>query len=64
MPDRHQRLDALTDVQRQVMVLRFLGEAPRTLAEVGELLGLSREQVRAYENEALAYLADPHLAPE
>lgn len=64
MSDRDQRLDGLPDIQRQVVVLRFLGESPRTLAEVGKALGLSREQVRAYEAEALALLAEPDLPPE
>ncbi len=51
-------LDGLPDRQRQVLVWRFgLDGRPRkTLAEVGELLGLSRERVRQMQGRAIASL--------
>jgi RNA polymerase primary sigma factor len=33
-------------------------EEPKTLKEIGERLGLTRERVRQIENEALAKLCD------
>lgn len=57
MREHDPRLDALPTVQREVLLLRFFGDSPKTLAEVGEALGLSREEVRNYETEAFASLA-------
>ena len=46
--------DDLTEVQRRVLTRRFGldGEAPMTLQELGDQLGLSRERVRQIENLA------------
>jgi RNA polymerase sigma factor (sigma-70 family) len=51
-------LDVLPPRERQVIVLRFgiEGEGPKTLAEIGELLGVSRERARQIETQALARL--------
>jgi RNA polymerase sigma factor (sigma-70 family) len=53
-----QALAALPERQRQVLVLRFGLDAgtPRTLQEVGEILGFSRERARQLETSALAAL--------
>jgi RNA polymerase sigma factor (sigma-70 family) len=52
-------LDALPERERQVIVMRFglEGEEPKTLAEIGKRLGLSRERVRQIEVRALERLA-------
>lgn len=51
-------LEALSPRERLVLQLRFglTDGQPRTLAEVGDLLNISRERVRQIENEALRKL--------
>ena len=52
-------LEALTDRERQVVVLRYgLADAePKTLEEIGRRLGLTRERVRQIELDSLKRLA-------
>jgi RNA polymerase primary sigma factor len=54
-----QALSALTDRERQVVVLRYgLADAePKTLEEIGRRLGLTRERVRQIELDSLKRLA-------
>jgi RNA polymerase primary sigma factor len=58
-----QVLDALPDRERQVLVLRFGLDSgtPRTLAEVGSVMGFSRERARQVERDALASLRRPEV---
>ena len=58
-----QALAALPERTRQVLVLRFglASGTPRTLEEVGALLGVSRERVRQIERRALATLRRPEV---
>jgi RNA polymerase primary sigma factor len=53
-------LDQLEEREATVLRLRFglSGEEPKTLKEIGERLGLTRERVRQIESEALAKLAE------
>jgi RNA polymerase primary sigma factor len=53
-------LDQLDERRAAVLRLRFGigGEEPRTLQEIGERLGLTRERVRQIEQEALAQLSE------
>ena len=53
-------LDKLEDREAAVLRLRFGlgGEDPKTLKEIGEILGLTRERVRQIENEALGKLRE------
>ena len=52
-------MDSLTERERQVLRLRFGFEddRPRTLEEVGQFFGVTRESVRQIESKALKKLA-------
>jgi RNA polymerase sigma factor (sigma-70 family) len=52
-------LDSLPRREAEVLKLRFglEGEGPKTLQEIGNLLGVSRERVRQIEAQALARVA-------
>ncbi len=56
-------LDGLPGREREVLVLRFglVDDNPRTLREIGILMGLSRERVRQIESRALSRLRRSHL---
>jgi RNA polymerase primary sigma factor len=58
-----QVLGALPDRERQVLVLRFGLDSgtPRTLEEVGAIMGFSRERARQVERDALAALRSPEI---
>lgn len=51
-------LEQLPEKERKVIELRFglSGEEPKTLREIGEILGISRERTRQLENRALRRL--------
>jgi RNA polymerase primary sigma factor len=53
-------LQALTERERQVLVLRYglVDEEPKTLEEIGKRLGLTRERVRQIELDSLRRLAN------
>jgi RNA polymerase primary sigma factor len=55
-------LSELPDRERQVLELRFglEDDQPKTLREIGEVLGLSRERVRQIESRALNRLRRSH----
>jgi RNA polymerase primary sigma factor len=58
-----QVLNALPERERQVLVLRFGLDSgtPRTLEEVGAVMGFSRERARQVERDALATLRRPEI---
>ncbi len=57
-------LEDLPERERQVLELRYglEDDKPRTLREIGEIMGLSRERVRQLESRALAELRRSHRA--
>jgi RNA polymerase sigma factor (sigma-70 family) len=59
-------LDAIDEREAKVLRMRYGlgGVEPRTLKEIGEILGLTRERVRQIENEALRKLNAQMLAEE
>jgi RNA polymerase sigma factor (sigma-70 family) len=59
-------LPTLPERDRKVIEWRYGldGEEPRTLAQVGERLGVSRERVRQIEKQALAILSETAAARE
>src|SRR5574341_1197766 len=58
-----QVLQALPERERQVLILRFGLDSgtPRTLEEVGAVMGFSRERARQVERDALASLRSPEI---
>ena len=58
-----QVLAALPERERQVLILRFGLDSgtPRTLEEVGAVMGFSRERARQVERDALAALRSPQI---
>lgn len=61
-----QALQCLTQRERQVLMLRFGLDghgSQRELAEVGRMIGLTRERVRQLEQHALTKLRQPEHAP-
>ncbi|MFA9446820.1 RNA polymerase sigma factor RpoD/SigA [Egicoccus sp. AB-alg6-2] len=57
-------LEGLHERERGVLELRYglLGEEPRTLEEIGELYGVTRERIRQIEKKTLAKLRHPSHA--
>jgi RNA polymerase primary sigma factor len=55
--------EVLSRREREVLTLRFGldNTAPRTLEEVSQYLGVTRERVRQIETRALGKLRDPHV---
>lgn len=53
-----QLLDTLTDREKTILIHRFglFDQEPKTLSEVGQLVGISRERVRQIENRLLKKL--------
>ncbi len=57
----HRAVDDLPDRERQILNLRYgLGESvePKSLEEIGRMMGITRERVRQLEAEALRRLAE------
>ena len=56
----HRLLDSIDEREATVLRMRYAlgGTEPKTLKEIGEILGLTRERVRQIENEALKKLKE------
>ncbi len=57
-------LNKLLPREAQILKLRFglEGDAPQTLEQVGQIMGLSRERIRQIERQALRQLRQPQFA--
>ncbi len=53
--------DCLDQIEKQVIEKRYCinGESKRTLQQIGDMLGVSRERVRQIERKALRKLKHP-----
>ncbi len=56
----HRLLNSIDEREATVLRLRYAlsGDGPKTLKEIGEILGLTRERVRQIENESLKKLKE------
>ena len=52
----HEALESLTEREQTIIAQRFLGEDRKTLAEIGESFGLTKERIRQIEARALGKL--------
>jgi len=61
LSELEESLKELPERERQILELRYglEGQEPRTLEEIGRILGISRERVRQLEEQALERLRDP-----
>ena len=59
-------LDELSERERMVITMRFGLEDghPRTLEEVGRVLGVTRERIRQIESKTLAKLRQPKYSAQ
>jgi len=60
----HAAIDTLPAREQQIIAARHLADSPRTLAEIGVDLGISKERVRQLEERALARLTAQMRAPD
>jgi len=63
-PDLADLMDALSPREREVISRRFgIGRPPQTLADIGRLMGVTRERIRQIEARALGKLRAAAEAP-
>jgi RNA polymerase primary sigma factor len=63
-PDMGDLMDALSPREREIISRRFgIGRPPQTLADIGRLMGVTRERIRQIESRALGKLRAAAQAP-
>jgi len=60
----HDAIDTLPEREQAIIAARHLSDTPRTLAEIGADMGISKERVRQLEERALARLTSVIRAPQ
>jgi len=52
-------LETLNEREQRILTLRYLTSKPKSLTQIGQAMGVSKERIRQIETKALRKLMDP-----